>query len=73
MLYQQIAQNKRRTIYVIIGFSLLVALVGAAVGYLWAGSAMGGIIISLVLAWFILWWWLGNRRMCDEYESRPWN
>lgn len=50
MLYQQIAQNKRRTIYVIIGFSLLVALVGAAVGYLWAGSAMGGIIISLVLA-----------------------
>lgn len=50
MLYQQIAQNKRKTVLVMFGFTLLVALVGAAVGYWWAGSAVGGIIIALVVA-----------------------
>ncbi|WP_251548092.1 zinc metalloprotease HtpX [Limosilactobacillus caecicola] len=50
MLYQQIARNKRMTVVVMAGFSLLVALVGAAVGYLFAGSAVGGIVIALVLA-----------------------
>lgn len=50
MLYQQIASNKRKTVLVMFGFTLLVALVGAAVGYYWAGSAMGGVIIALVVA-----------------------
>jgi len=50
MLYQQIAQNKRRTIYVMAGFTLLVALIGAALGYLFAGTAVGGIVIALVIA-----------------------
>ena len=50
MLYQQIAMNKRRTIYVMIGFTLLVALIGAAVGRLFAGTAAGGVIIALVIA-----------------------
>lgn len=50
MLYQQIARNKRMTVVVMAGFTALVALVGAAVGYLFAGSAVGGIIIALVIA-----------------------
>lgn len=50
MLYQQIASNKRKTVLVMLGFTFLVALVGAAVGYYWAGSAFGGIIIALVVA-----------------------
>lgn len=33
MLYQQIAQNKRRTLYVLCGFSLLVLAIGGALGY----------------------------------------
>lgn len=50
MLYQQIARNKRRTVLVMAGFFLLVALIGAAIGYLFARSAFGGIIIAGVLA-----------------------
>lgn len=50
MLYQQIAQNKRRTIYVMVGFFILTALVGAAIGYLFAGTATGGVIIALIVA-----------------------
>ncbi len=38
MLYQQIAQNKRKTIYVLIGFYVLVGLMGAALGYFCYGS-----------------------------------
>lgn len=50
MLYQQIAQNKRKTILVMMGFFILVALIGAAVGYLFADTAVGGIIIAAVIA-----------------------
>ena len=50
MLYQQIAKNKRKTIFVLTGFLILVALIGAAIGYLFAGTAVGGIIIAGVLA-----------------------
>lgn len=50
MLYQQIARNKRKTIVVMAGFFLLVALIGAAVGYLFAGTAVGGIIIAAIIA-----------------------
>lgn len=50
MLYQQIAMNKRRTVYVMTGFTLLVALIGAAVGRLFAGSAAGGVVIALIIA-----------------------
>ena len=49
MLYQQIARNKRRTIYLLVVFFLLLALIGAAVGYLWLGSALGGVVIALVI------------------------
>lgn len=50
MLYQQINRNKRMTVVVMAAFSALVALVGAAVGYLFADSAAGGVIIALVIA-----------------------
>ena len=50
MLYQQIAKNKRKTVFVLAGFLILVALLGAAIGYLFAGTAVGGIIIAGVLA-----------------------
>ncbi|MDO4903521.1 MAG: zinc metalloprotease HtpX [Limosilactobacillus sp.] len=50
MLYQQIARNKRKTIVVMFGFFVLVALIGAAVGYLFADSAMGGVIIAAIVA-----------------------
>ncbi|MBB1086583.1 zinc metalloprotease HtpX [Limosilactobacillus fastidiosus] len=49
MLYQQIARNKRKTILVLTGFFILVALIGAAIGYLFAGTTVGGIIIAGVL------------------------
>ena len=50
MLYQQIAQNKRKTVLAMAGFFLLVALIGAAIGYLFARSAVGGVIIAGVIA-----------------------
>ena len=50
MLYQQIAKNKRKTVFVLAGFLILVDLIGAAIGYLFAGTAVGGIIIAGVLA-----------------------
>lgn len=33
MLFEQIARNKRRTIYVLIGFVLLLIAIGFALGY----------------------------------------
>ncbi|KRN59247.1 zinc metalloprotease HtpX [Limosilactobacillus secaliphilus] len=49
MLYQQIARNKRKTIVVLAGFFLLISLVGAAFGRLFAGTAVGGVIFALIL------------------------
>lgn len=49
MLYQQIAKNKRKTIVVLAGFFLLIALVGAAFGRLFAGTTVGGVIFALIL------------------------
>lgn len=50
MLYQQIARNKRKTILVMFGFFLLVALIGAAFGYLFARTAIGGMILAGIIA-----------------------
>lgn len=50
MLYQQIARNKRKTVLVVAVFFLLLALIGAAVGYLFARTAVGGIIVAAILA-----------------------
>ncbi len=37
MLYQQIASNKRKTVLVVLGFLLLVGMIGAAIGILLLG------------------------------------
>lgn len=49
MLFDQIAQNKRRTWLLLLAFFILLALVGYAVGYLWVGSGLGGVAIALVI------------------------
>lgn len=50
MLYQQIARNKRKTVLVVAVFFLLLALVGAAIGYVFAGTTTGGVIVAAILA-----------------------
>lgn len=50
MLYQQIARNKRKTVLVVAVFFLLLALVGAAIGYFFADTAVGGVIVATILA-----------------------
>lgn len=49
MLYEQIQSNKRRTVGLLLGFLILVGLVGAAVGYLLLGSLTTGIVGGLVI------------------------
>ena len=49
MLFDQIASNKRRTWILLIAFFILLALIGAAVGYLWLGSSLGGVILALII------------------------
>ncbi|MCF6165379.1 Heat shock protein HtpX [Furfurilactobacillus rossiae] len=50
MLYEQIRQNKRRTVYVLIGFVLLVLAIGAAIGYVFFNSSVAGLLMALVIA-----------------------
>src|SRR3712207_2220177 len=49
MLYQQIARNKRKTVFVMAGFVFLVGIFGALMGYAFMGSAKLGVIIALVV------------------------
>ena len=49
MLYQQIARNKRRTVLLMLVFFALLALIGAAIGYLWLRSALAGLVIALII------------------------
>ena len=50
MLFEQIEQNKRKTVVLMIGFFLLVLLIGGVVGYLNFNSAVNGVIMSAVVA-----------------------
>ncbi|GEK28290.1 zinc metalloprotease HtpX [Furfurilactobacillus siliginis] len=50
MLFEQIRQNKRRTVYVLIGFTLLVLAIGAAIGYVFFNSSMMGLLMALVIS-----------------------
>lgn len=54
MLFQQIAQNKRKTIYVLIGFMGLVGIMGAALGYFCYGRPSMGIMIAIVVGLFYM-------------------
>lgn len=49
MLFEQIARNKRKTVLLIVVFFALLALIGAAVGYLMAGSGKTGVVLALVI------------------------
>lgn len=48
MLYQQIAQNKRKTAFLMIAFIIILALVGAGIGYLTGGKPVIGIIWAVI-------------------------
>lgn len=48
MLFEQISKNKRKTVLILTIFVLILALVGAAVGYFVANSMVSGIIIALI-------------------------
>lgn len=54
MLFQQIARNKRKTIYVLIGFMGLVGIMGAALGYFCYGRPSMGIMIAIVVGLFYM-------------------
>ena len=49
MLFEQIAANKRRTWFLLVAFFALLALIGAAAGYLWMNSPLGGVIIAFII------------------------
>lgn len=49
MLFDQIASNKRRTWLLLVAFFALLALIGAAVGYLWLDSPFGGMAIAFII------------------------
>lgn len=60
MLYQQIKRNKAKTVLVMFSFMLLVAIIGAAIGYVFAGSAAAGLIMALVLGFLYMFIILGQ-------------
>lgn len=49
MLYQQIAQNKRKTVLVVFLFTLILAAAGAGIGFMVNNNWWMGIIIALVV------------------------
>ena len=49
MLFDPIASNKRRTWVLLVAFFALLALIGAAVGYLWLDSPFGGMAIAFII------------------------
>lgn len=49
MLYSQIASNKRRTVFLVILFLMLLTAIGGAAGYLLMGSLELGAILSLII------------------------
>ncbi|MGV0168874.1 zinc metalloprotease HtpX [Furfurilactobacillus sp. WILCCON 0119] len=60
MLYEQIRQNKRRTVYVLIGFILLTLAVGAALGYAIIGSTIAGLLMAAVITAFYCFLMISN-------------
>lgn len=49
MLYKQILQNKRKTLFLVALFSVLVLLLGWAIGYLVNNDSLTGIIITIIV------------------------
>ena len=49
MLYDQIASNKRKTVVLLFVFFLILAAIGATVGYLWLDSSTFGVVFALII------------------------
>ncbi|VTS22406.1 zinc metalloprotease HtpX [Streptococcus dysgalactiae] len=49
MLYQQISQNKQRTVLLLVVFFLLLALIGASAGYLLVDNYVLGVTLALIV------------------------
>ncbi|ANY13208.1 zinc metalloprotease HtpX [Latilactobacillus curvatus] len=60
MLFEQIQQNKRKTVYVMIGFFALVLAIGAALGYLFMRNLMSGVVVAAILAAVYMAMMIGN-------------
>ncbi|ASG79407.1 MULTISPECIES: zinc metalloprotease HtpX [Lactiplantibacillus] len=54
MLFEQIARNKRHTVYVMAAFVVLLAVIGLAVGYVFFNSSLAGLIIAMIAAGFYM-------------------
>ncbi|MCT3286936.1 zinc metalloprotease HtpX [Lactiplantibacillus pentosus] len=54
MLFEQIARNKRHTVYVMAAFVVLLAIIGLAVGYVFFNSSLAGLIIAMIAAGFYM-------------------
>ncbi|MGU9988781.1 zinc metalloprotease HtpX [Latilactobacillus curvatus] len=60
MLFEQIQQNKRKTVYVMIGFFALVLAIGAALGYLFMRNLISGVVVAAILAAVYMAMMIGN-------------
>ncbi|WFC03686.1 zinc metalloprotease HtpX [Lactiplantibacillus pentosus] len=54
MLFEQIARNKRHTVYVMAAFVVLLAVIGLAVGYVFFNSSLAGLIVAMIAAGFYM-------------------
>ncbi|MCT4458276.1 zinc metalloprotease HtpX [Lactiplantibacillus paraplantarum] len=54
MLFEQIARNKRHTVYVMAAFVILLAVIGLAVGYVFFNSSLAGLLVALIAAAFYM-------------------
>lgn len=60
MLFEQIQENKRKTVYVMIGFFALVLAIGAALGYLFMRNLISGVVVAAILAAIYMAMMVGN-------------
>lgn len=54
MLFEQIAANKRKTIFIVIGFFIFVLMVGAAIGIIVWNNYLNGLILAAVIGVFYI-------------------
>ncbi|MBC8921814.1 zinc metalloprotease HtpX, partial [Escherichia coli] len=54
MLFEQIAANKRKTIFIILGFFIFVLMVGAAIGIIVWNNYLNGLILAAVIGAFYI-------------------
>ncbi|MBF2509977.1 zinc metalloprotease HtpX [Listeria welshimeri] len=54
MLFEQIAANKRKTVFIVIGFFIFVLMVGAAIGIIVWNNYLNGLILAAVIGAFYI-------------------